>query len=66
MRLKSIHITKLWRGAVFSLKVNDLNGRPIVWYHCDWIGEKDIHFTAIHTHQTYAKKIYDRYVWLRY
>jgi hypothetical protein len=59
---KSIHVTKLWRGAVFALTINRI---PQVWYHCDYIDDRVIHLTAIHSGQSYERQLYDRWVWLR-
>lgn len=60
--MKSIHIKDLWRGAIFALTQT---GSPVVWYHCDFITDSKIHFTAIHNHNSYEKKLIDRYVWIR-
>lgn len=61
---KTIHIKKLWRGAVFALKMAE-PGELMVWYHVDYIYGNTIHFSAIHTQKEYTKEMYDRNVWLR-
>ena len=64
MPRKSIHMSKLWRGAVFALSAE--HGGNIVWYHVDWIQSNHFDFTAIHNHKQYHRPfIPDRWCWLR-
>ncbi len=63
--MKSIHIKKLWRGAVFALEYDPDGKKKTVFYHCDYITANQIDFTCLHTDKEYSKKLYDRFVWLR-
>ena len=58
--MKSVHISKLWRGAVFSFKAE----KP-VFYHVDGIQNNILYYTAIHNNVSYNTNLYDRFVWLR-
>lgn len=58
--MKSIHLSELWRGAVFAFKAE----KP-VFYHVDFIQGNVLHYTALHNHMSYTTNIYDRFVWLR-
>ena len=58
--MQSIHISKLWRGAVFTFKAE----KP-TYYHVDGISNGKLYYTALHNDVSYSTNLYDRFVWLR-
>ncbi len=63
MNGKSIHISKIWRGAVIALRINGV--RNVVWYHVDYVTNEFLDLTAIHNGMNYQYRKFDRYIWIR-
>lgn len=62
--MKAIHSSQIWRGAVIALKRAGMDDGPQVWYFVEYVDERVIHLTAMHTGVTYERPISDRWVWL--
>ena len=61
--VNSIHIDKVWQGAVIALRVNGVN--KVVWYHVDYVTSDFLDLTVIHNGANYQYRKFDRFVWLR-